>query len=453
MHDPRSDLDRPATWLSAVAATDPGSPALAFADRIVTYGALDGLAARAAAALRKRGAGAGSRIGVVIGEPTVESIATLWGAWRLGAAAMPLDPARSAIHAVDDVVDVLDLSEETWTGDTPASASDLHSLVLTSGSEAGPRACRITHGNVAAAVGASAQRLRNGAGDRWLLALPLFHIGGVSILWRSAAAGGCVVVQPRFDAEDAAVRLRSGDVTIASLVPTMLRRILDVDAGPYRGVRAVLLGGAAAPHSLVERGLDAGLPILTTYGMTETCSQVATVVPGRERESLGTVGEPLEGMVVTVVDGKVAVDGPAVSPGYDGEPSRQGPLVTNDLGFFDDAGRLVVTGRADDVIITGGVNVHPAAVEAVLATHPDVVEVAVVGSPDAEWGERVTAVIVARPGLSGEDLAAHARSGLTGAQVPREWRMVPSIPLLRNGKPDRGAIRRMIRERGDDEAV
>ncbi len=453
MHDPLSDLDRPASWLSDAAAADPGSPALALEDGIVTYGALDRLAARSAAALRRRGAGAGSRIGVILGEATVESIAALWGVWRLGASAVPLDPAGSGTDAVDDVVDGLELTDDTWTGDPGLSSSDLHSLVLTSGSEAGPRACRLTHGNVAAAVRASAQRLRNDAGDRWLLALPLLHIGGLSILWRSAAAGGCVVVQPRFDPADAAVRLRSGGVSIASLVPTMLRRILDVDAGPYRSVRAVLLGGAAAPQSLVERGLDAGLPILTTYGMTEACSQVATVLPGRERDSLGTVGEPLEGMVVTIADGRVVVDGPAVSPGYHGEPPRRGPLVTNDLGFFDDAGRLVVTGRADDVIITGGVNVHPAAVEAVLAAHPDVVEVAVVGSPDAEWGEVVTAVVVGKPGFSVEALTAHARTHLTPSQLPREWRAVPSIPLLRNGKPDRASIRRSIQERGDDEAV
>ncbi len=363
------------------------------------------------------------------------TIGTLLASWNAAVAVRVLPPQGEVPRGE---------AEKGWGtgaqhGDThTALYSNFHTLVPTSGTSGAAKTVVLTRGNVAAAVAASQTRLGNGAGDRWLLALPLHHVGGLSVLWRSVAAGGSVLLHERFDAERVAGALRSGETTIASLVPTMLHRVLAADPGPYPPA-TVLLGGAAAPRHLVERGLEAGLAVLATYGLTEACSQVATVAPGEERVALGTVGRPLDGVEVTITgDGRIAVAGPQVSPGYLGEPPRQGPLVTNDVGRFDEEGRLVVLGRADDVIVTGGENVWPQRVEEVLREHPGIADVAVHGMPDEEWGERVVAAYVGE--ATPDELAAWARDRLAGHEVPKEWRRAAHLPRTELGKVDKARL-------------
>jgi O-succinylbenzoic acid--CoA ligase len=269
------------------------------------------------------------------------------------------------------------------------------------------------------------------------------------VLWRSFAAGGSVAVQEGFDAGQVGRVLGSGSCTMASLVPTMLHRLLEAYPGPYRGVKVVLLGGAPAGRELVERGLEAGLPITQTYGMTETCSQVATVVPGEALESLGTVGPPIEGVNVAIIDddgvsvsagglGEITVDGDMVSPGYVGGPDRIGPHRTGDLGRLDAAGRLTVVGRSDDVIITGGENVHPQKVTGVLEEHPRVRAAAVVGVPDDEWGQAVVGVVAGD--VDGDDVLAWAKERLDPHEVPARVTVVDEMPELSLGKPDPALI-------------
>lgn len=448
-------------WLRLAATATPEAVALATERTALTYAALDDVVDRTAAALvRLFDVGPGSRLGIVCGaERRLDTVALLWATWRLGAVAVVHDPDALAVSsgaaalrerwALADVVTRVTAEPDHpgHPGAAPEEASH-HTWVPTSGSAGEPRPVILTHGNVAAAVVASRKRLGNGPEDRWLLVLPLFHVGGLAILWRAAEAGGRVVLHDRFDPTHVVAALRAGEVTCASLVPTMLHRLLDHDPGPYPSMRAVLLGGAAAPRSLIERGLEAGLPVLPTYGMTETASQVATVVPGEERASLGSVGHPLDGFTVTIDGagadgvGEILVEGPAVSPGYALEAPRTGPHRTGDLGRFDAAGRLVVVGRADEMIITGGENVSPSAVEAVLTTHPAVARAVVHGVPDAEWGETVVAVVVAEASdASVADLDAFARTRFSAAQRPRRWRIVTDLPLLPNGKVDRRAVR------------
>jgi O-succinylbenzoic acid--CoA ligase len=296
----------------------------------------------------------------------------------------------------------------------------------------------LTEQNVAAAVEASQRRLRNGPHDRWLLTLPLFHVGGLSIVWRSLATGGSIELHRQFDPSAAIAALRGGSVTMASLVPTMLHRILERDPGPYEGLSAVLLGGAPANADLVERALLAGLPVLQTYGMTETGSQVATVERGTAAQALGTVGPPLDGFRVSIEGGEIVVDGPAVSPGYTGEPPRIGAHRTGDLGYLDANGRLVVTARKGGVIVTGGENVYPAVVEAAIESILTTGQAVVFGTADDEWGEIVVAVVEARsddiPKIMDE-----VRSQVARYEVPRRWVAVDALPLLANGKPDRSA--------------
>jgi O-succinylbenzoic acid--CoA ligase len=445
----RSETD----WLAAAAAKVPDAIALVGdGGAAVTYRELDALASSASHRLHTMfDLVPTATMGFAPRHARPDLVAALWGAWRLGVAALIVNP--------DLVARFHDQPRWGWAGDVPAyltgldlepglagprgvpSPEQLHTVMLTSGSRGAPRGVRLTHGNVAAAVTASSRRIGNAARDRWLLTLPLFHVGGLSILWRAAAAGGAVVVHDRFDPHRAAAAMRDGSVTIASLVPTMLYRILEVDPGPYSGMRAVLLGGAAADRALVARGLDAGLPILQTYGTTETCSQVATVAPGEAREALGTAGRPLDGLVVTIVEGEIVVDGPAVSPGYLGEPDRCRGHHTGDRGHLDAAGRLVVSGRGDEMIVTGGENVSPDRVAAVL-NREGRGRIEVVGATDAEWGQVVVAV-VAGPSELMPELERLARAGLARHEVPKRWVFVEALPLLANGKVDRLAVQRM----------
>ena len=411
----------PHEWVKIHAGANSDALAVTFTDTSITYAELDHRADAKAQALFDTGTRTGDLVPVQA-TPGFETIVALVAVPRLGAVPVPYGPHR--------------VEERDTCGEPP------YAVVPTSGSSGRPRGVILTSGNVAAAIEASRCRLGNDSGDRWLLALPLFHVGGLSVVWRSLTAGGSIDLIAAFDAIEVAQRLRSGSVSMASFVPTMLHRILEADQGPYDGIKGVLLGGAPASRDLVERGLAAGLPVLQTYGMTETCSQVSTVEPGTARQSLGTAGRPLDGFSVTIDGGEIVVDGPAVSPGYVGEPSRIGPFRTGDLGRIDESGRLVVMGRSSDVIITGGENVRASFVEAALAAVPDVAHAVVVGVDDEEWGQVVVAIIEtdreAVPGIE-----ASLRESVARHEVPKHWIVVDRIPLLPTGKPDREAAKDM----------
>lgn len=425
-------------WLAHTA--DVTSDAIAVVDDDgleVSYGELDLLADEAATKMtRDVGVSSGDITVVAVRSLGLPLLAMLWGVWRIGVAPLLIDQDSPLVGGWSNAV------RQRWDMELPeatAAPGQLHTVVLTSGSAVGPRPVRLTRGNVSAAVAASQQRLGNGPGDRWLLSLPIFHVGGLSVLWRSAAAGGAVVIHDGFDPERSARAMKEGSVTMASLVPTMLHRILEVEPGPYHGMRAVLLGGAAANRGLVERSLDAGLPILQTYGMTEACSQVATVAPEEATDSLGTVGRPLDGMDVAIDDGEIVIDGPAVSPGYLGEPDRVGGHRTRDSGFLDAEGRLIVRGRLDDMIITGGENVHPQRIADVISRHRFVGRVEVVGVPDPEWGQALVAIIVGDVATR-RRIERWARERLARHEMPKQWVFVEQLPLLPSGKVDRIAL-------------
>lgn len=320
----------------------------------------------------------------------------------------------------------------------PRPVPDLGRAVLviyTSGTTGDPKGVRLTRDNLAAASASSVAHLGHGPEDVWLGAMPLHHAGGISILVRSAFAGGSVILQDGFDAVAFASALH-GEATMASVVPTMLHRLLDFDPGPYRGLRAVLVGGGPIPDGLLERAGESGLPVLPSYGMTETFGQVATLRPGSASTHRA---HPLPGIEVRIEsDGRIALRGSQVSPGYLGEPDRAGDwLVTGDLGEIDYEGALRVTGRADALIITGGENVDPIGVERMLVEHPDVDEAVVVGLPDPVWGQVVACLYVGAG--SPEDLQAWLGGRLDRHMVPRVWRTVAAIPRTALGKPDRSA--------------
>ena len=291
--------------------------------------------------------------------------------------------------------------------------------------------------------------------DRWYASLQPAHVGGLALIVRAAALGSEVVATGGFDAAEFASLARRGRVTHASLVPVMLRRFLDQLApsggggAGATGLRAILVGGAHTPPDLVRRGLAAGLPLALTWGMTEASSQVATATPEEVEADPATVGRPLDGVEVAVGPaGELWVRGRTVSPGYMGEKARltdpDGWYHTGDLGHRSDEGFLYVTGRLTDRIISGGLNVDPREVESVIRSMEGVADCAVVSLPDAEWGERVAAAVVARAGvtLTLSALEGHQGRHLAGGKKVRAWVVLEALPLNANGKVDRDAIRK-----------
>jgi O-succinylbenzoic acid--CoA ligase len=321
----------------------------------------------------------------------------------------------------------------------------------TSGSTGGNKWVQLSAAALCASAEATHARL--GGPGRWLLALPAQHVAGVQVLVRAALAGHrpeLLDLRSGFDPTQfsaAAHRLTSAaGRCYTALVPTQLVRLLDTEPGYLARFDAVLLGGAATPDGLLHRARAAGVRVVTTYGMTETAG--------------GCVydGWPLEGVKIRLDlaesdSGKIELAGPMLASGYLDAPEqtavafRDGWFQTSDLGRCDGQGRLQVLGRADDVIVTGGLNVAPAEVEAVLTGLPGVAAACVVGLPDPDWGERVTAVVIpADPGRPPEPgaLRLAACRLLTGAQVPKEIVFFDALPLRGVGKPDRRAVRTML---------
>ncbi|HSG78167.1 MAG TPA: AMP-binding protein [Acidimicrobiia bacterium] len=438
-------------WLRRAAAETPDAPAIVAGDAEIPYGALDRAADAVAGVVAASGIGPGGAV-ALWGLNTPGTVAAVWGIPRSGAMAVMLPPGLSAAEAMrltrlsgatglwgggdGPDVDRL-LSSPSATNRAPREGppdGGARYVVFTSGSNGARQGVILTGRQIEASAWASAERLGSSASDRWLCVLPLGHVGGLSILWRQARVGGCVVLHEAFDAAAVADAL-DGGVTLASLVPTMLRRVVADAQRPFAGPRAVLVGGGPADADLLVAARTRGIPAVQTYGMTETASQVCTEDPA-DPGPPGTAGRPLVGVEVRTVDadgrpaaeGIVEVRGPMVSPGDIDGTAREpdGWLRTGDLGALDAAGRLRVLGRADRVIVTGGENVHPAVVEAALAGVPGVAAAQVTGEPDPEWGTAVVARIVAEHVDPAEVLDA-VRSRLAPHEVPKRIEIVDRI--------------------------
>jgi len=306
-------------------------------------------------------------------------------------------------------------------------------LLFTSGTSGPAKPVFLSWGNWAAAAAASMAHLAHDVDDVWLQAMPLHHVAGLGIVLRSAYAGGSVRLLDRFEPVGYAAALRQ--VTLASVVPTMLKRVLDLDPVPYSGLRAVLVGGGPIPEGLLERAATVGIPALPTYGMTETCGQAATLMPG---SPLVRHAHPLPGVEVRIDDGRIDLKGEMISADVTDD---EGWFHTGDLGEIDDDGAIRVLGREDDMIITGGENVSPAAVEAALLRIDGVDSVVVLGVPSARWGSEVVAVYVgsaAPESLKSADLPSYA--------LPKRQVKVDAIPVTALGKPDRSALQELFLE-------
>jgi O-succinylbenzoic acid--CoA ligase len=344
-------------------------------------------------------------------------------------------------------------SARVMPGTVPGSArwsSPLALVVETSGSSGAPRAAMLTQGNVLAAAALSNRHLDLRAGDRWLCCLPLRHIGGLSILYRCALAGAAVVLQNGFDAGAVAAAIVSRAVTHLSLVPPMLARLLALGHPPPVTLRVVLVGGQSLSPPLARQAIAAGWPLHVTYGMTETAAQIATSQRLVQAPAPGVIGQPLAGIELDCPacadgSGRLRVRGPVVMAGYanseriPGVGLTDGWFTTSDLGCRGPDGALQILGRADEVLVTGGVNVHPGRVEAILAEAPGVSEAAVVGVADPVWGQRLVALY--RGEATPAALDAWCRVRLPGAERPRLFLPLPELPVLASGKLDRCGLR------------
>ena len=466
MTSPLVDPRRP--WLAERARFDPGAPALCAGAEQLTVGELADRAARIAADLARRGVGRGARV-FLRGETTLAVVATLHAIEWLGATAVVIDPRLTAGEAeplVDRAapaltLDPAELERLAAVGVAPLDPvlpepADVHTILFTSGTTGTPKGAMLTYGNHFASALASRARLGRSAGDRWLLALPLHHVGGLSIRMRSIVDGAAVVLHERFEAAAVDRAIREQRVTLISLVSTALRRLLEAAGeAPFPpGLRAVLLGGGPLAPALVTAGLSRGLPLFPTYGLTETASQVATASPGDALRKPGSVGRPVAGTEIRLDRpdgegrGEILVRGPTTMRGYFRDPAatrealRDGWLATGDVGRLDADGDLWIEDRRSDLIVSGGENVYPAEVEAALASHPAVVECAVYGEPDPEWGQRVVAAIVSRgraPSL--EELRTHGARSLARFKLPRALRLVADLPRTASGKIRRHRLR------------
>jgi len=342
---------------------------------------------------------------------------------------------------------------------THVDLDEVHSILYTSGTTGRPKGALLTYGNHWWSAVGSALNLGLAAGDRWLACVPLFHVSGLSILFRSVLYGIPVVLHPRFDPEAVNRAIDEDGVTLLSVVAAMLDRMLDAKGGQRYppSLRAVLLGGGPAPEALLRRAAAAGMPVLQTYGLTETASQAATLAPADALVRIGSAGKPLFPTEVRVVvedeagsrrwaapgeAGEIVVRGPTVTVGYWRRPDataekfRDGWFHTGDVGFLDADGYLYVLDRRDDMFVSGGENVYPAEIEAVLREHAAVADAGVVGVPDATWGRVPAAAVVLRPGASAtaEELALFCRQRLAGYKVPKQFAFVAALPRNAAGK-------------------
>jgi len=510
-------------WLKTQVGSRPHAPALLFGTQTWSYRELDAWVDEWCGRVASLGLTVGDRLGLCLSN-TPETVALVHAAARLGLILVPLNTrlterelawqvAQTGCKAViseqlpvnseqlevssdQSLVSNLSISQSLclsvahlWSlsrlsfSPAPFSLDNLQAIIFTSGTTGQPKGAMLTFGNHFWSAAASAFRLGILPDDRWLTCLPLYHVGGQAILFRSALYGTAVVLQQGFDPERINTSLDNDQITLVSLVPTMLHRLLETRTYWPDSLRLILLGGAAADPSLIHRAnsqlalqpVSLSAPqhsalstqlsplVAPTYGLSEAASQVATLLPAEAQTKPGSVGKPLLFTTVRIADehgqtlpsgeiGEVVIKGPTVMQGYwqnaaaTAQTIRDGELYTGDLGYLDEDGDLWLVQRRSDLIVTGGENVYPAEVENVLKQHPGVAAVCVVGIPHPQWGQQVAALIVPHLGQTPtpEELITFARQHLAGYKIPRYIQLTDRLPQTASGKIERHTVQKQL---------
>jgi o-succinylbenzoate---CoA ligase len=448
------------------AAEAPDRVALVVGEQVITFSELADRVRAQITSLAKLGLPAGNRAPVwMVGSADLASLVHLYAVIEVGQPVALVHP-RLTEGERQPLVDLFQRPanhDASITDPPPLAALDDETclaIVFTSGTTGKPKGIVLSRRAFLASARSSAQNLGWRDDDRWLLGLPLAHVGGLSIVTRCLVARRTVVVPStvaegkRLDARGIAEAIEARRATLVSLVPTQLEWLMSLDPPwrPLPHLRIVLLGGAAARTGLLERAADLGIPVLTTYGLTEACSQVTTQPIGSvNRGDLGA-GVPLGGTAVRLAeDGTIEIRGPTLLSGYvpdSGTPlDPEGWFRTDDVGRIDERGMLHIVGRRSDRIVTGGENVYPEEVESILERCPEVGRSCVFGVPDDTWGEIVAAAVVPAGEPDGEAIAAFARANLAAHRRPRLLAFVDALVTAESGKLDRGATAAAARER------
>lgn len=430
----------------------PAHPAIVDGNRTLTYAELQQSAMGVAADLLAGGIEPGQRV-AVIAEPSVDYAVLVHALMKVGAVLAPLDPKAPAPEAdrrlqeLDAELVVRDPAEAVGgaQGQRPPATDeeilDLEAVqctIYTSGTGGAPKPVDLTHGNHLWNAIGSALRLDHDHDDRWLMCVPLHHVSGLAILLRGAIGGTTVVIQRGFEADAVYEAIDRHGAKLVSLVPTMLKRLLEEgNSTRLRKLRVALVGGGPLVPSLREWAIAEGVPIAPTYGLTEAASQVATLAPHQTPHKHASAGLPLMPTQVRIADdGRIMVKGPTVAPA---EVDEHGWLRTGDLGAMDAGGFLYFLGRADNVIVTGGENVSPEEVERTLFQRPDVEDAAVFGREHPEWQAAVTARVVLVGGVKASDalkdeLIEFCKARLPSYKAPKEIEFASELPRDAIGK-------------------
>ncbi|MDC3412404.1 o-succinylbenzoate--CoA ligase [Aquibacillus sp. 3ASR75-11] len=326
-------------------------------------------------------------------------------------------------------------------------------VIYTSGTTGVPKGVIHTYGNHWWSAVASALNLGLNDQDKWLASLPLFHVGGFSILMKSVIYGMPIYLLEKFEVTTAHKAITEKGVTIVSVVSITLNKLMDQigDTGYPNTFRGMLLGGGPASKALLDRAKDYSIPVFQSYGMTETSSQIVTLSPKHATEKLGSAGKPLLPAQLKIVKdgiparqeviGEILVKGPMVTKGYfNKEKANQklfqdGWLVTGDLGYLDKDGFLYVIDRRKDLIVSGGENIYPAEIEGVLANLKEIKEAAVVGQTDKKWGQTPIAFVVRDgSGISKEEIISYCQGQIAKYKVPKEIYFVDALPRNASNK-------------------
>ncbi|MFN3927009.1 MAG: o-succinylbenzoate--CoA ligase [Pseudanabaenaceae cyanobacterium] len=325
-------------------------------------------------------------------------------------------------------------------------------IFFTSGTTGKPKAVPLSGANFvySAIAVVNFLRQRGVINQRWLLCLPLYHVGGMGIVWRSLLTGGTIHLLEKFDPIEIIEIVQTGQVNLISLVPTMLKRILthELFAGtlPYwQNMGGIFLGGARADRVLLEQCLDLKLPVLVTYGMTEAASQISILDLQKYPHKIPSVGQVLPHMDLQIQDTEICIKSPALMTGYWGHSPINNYFPTGDLGYLDQDGFLYLYDRRIDLIISGGENIYPAELEAILSTHPQIGEVCVVAQPDPEWGQVPALFYTGAGDLTLEAVQNYCLAHhLARYKLPKALYHIPRLPLTASGKCDRQYLRKVV---------
>lgn len=462
-------------WLTQRSHLSGSRMALSFHDQQWTFSEVNELALEYAGKLASLGINTDSRV-AILAKSTPDFIFIMYGCLHAGCEMVMLNerlaPAELAYQIEDSAADFVlvdDVLQEKIEEHVPVLFSQIKaaapsdwvpasewkkdrtiSIMYTSGTTGHPKGVRQTAENHFSSAVSSALNIGIAPEDVWLCSVPLFHISGFSILMRSLIYGMGVRLYEKFDAERSVEEICNGTVTHVSVVSVTLERILrtieERGAKASPKFKAILAGGGPVPVAYIQRAEELQIPVLQTYGMTETSSQTTTLQPADAERKIGSSGKPLflyqvkiEGTENAGEAGEILIHGPQVTPGYIGrfserEVQADGWLHTGDIGYLDEEGFLFVVDRRSDLIVSGGENVYPAEIEKVLLAHPAVREAGVCGAPDEKWGEVPVAFVVLNKPAEAEELLAYCKQQIASYKTPKQLKFVESLPRNASNK-------------------